>query len=163
PTRPTHRITQLIFEPSILTYPETLNTLQHSGNRHDAIRILDRIPITMLIADNDLALLDLSTYDDHTTNSLLIRNHRRILACHSLFDTFWSLALPAPSRGAPNLDPNTHRILALLASGATDTTIAEITGQSVRTIERRIHNLFTHLGATTRFQAGAQAARRGWI
>ena len=54
-------------------------------------------------------------------------------------------------------------ILTLLAAGASDATIARQSGISQRTVERRVRALMDQLGAGTRFQAGVQAARRGWL
>ena len=64
-------------------------------------------------------------------------------------------------RGLPTRRDQT--ILALLAAGAPDATIARQTGVSQRTVERRVRALMDRLGAGTRFQAGVQAARRGLI
>lgn len=50
-----------------------------------------------------------------------------------------------------------------LHAGLTDETIARQLGLGERTLRRRITGLTTRLGATSRFQAGAQAARRGWL
>jgi DNA-binding NarL/FixJ family response regulator len=60
-------------------------------------------------------------------------------------------------------DRRDRTILALMAAGATDATIARQTGISQRTVERRVRALMDQLGAGTRFQAGVQAARRGLI
>ncbi|MEW2115290.1 hypothetical protein AB0945_08880 [Streptomyces sp. NPDC005474] len=49
----------------------------------------------------------------------------------------------------------------LLASGLTDTAIARAQGWSVRTSQRRVQRLMCSLGASTRFQTGIEAARRG--
>ena len=41
-----------------------------------------------------------------------------------------------------------------------------IAGQTVisqRTVERKVRTMLEQLGASTRFQAGVQAARRGWL
>ncbi|WP_066039556.1 helix-turn-helix domain-containing protein [Herbiconiux solani] len=54
-------------------------------------------------------------------------------------------------------------ILALIASGLKDESIARQLGMSPRSLRRRSHELFVELGATNRFQAGAEAARRGWV
>ena len=61
------------------------------------------------------------------------------------------------------LDRQSHLILSLLAAGATDATIAARVGVSQRTVERKVRLLLDRLDATTRFQAGLQAARRGWL
>ncbi len=62
-----------------------------------------------------------------------------------------------------HLDRRDAHILTLLSDGRSDATIARQSGVSLRTVERRVHALMDKLGAKTRFQAGAQAARRGWI
>jgi DNA-binding NarL/FixJ family response regulator len=61
------------------------------------------------------------------------------------------------------LDRRDARILSLLSDGRSDSTIARESGISLRTVERRVRSLMDRLGAKTRFQAGVQAARRGWI
>jgi DNA-binding NarL/FixJ family response regulator len=56
-----------------------------------------------------------------------------------------------------------RKLLGLLATGATDATIAKQLGLSDRTVHRRIHALITRLGVSTRLQAGYEACRRGWL
>ncbi|WAC51253.1 hypothetical protein [Frigoribacterium sp. SL97] len=41
--------------------------------------------------------------------------------------------------------------------------IAGQLGISSRTLRRRLHALFDELGASNRFHAGVEAARRGWV
>ena len=48
-------------------------------------------------------------------------------------------------------------------TGATDDVIARQLGISPRTLRRRLHDLFDELGASNRFHAGVEAARRGWV
>ncbi|MEV8612990.1 LuxR C-terminal-related transcriptional regulator [Amycolatopsis sp. NPDC051373] len=50
-----------------------------------------------------------------------------------------------------------------MAAGATYTTIARRLDLSQRAILRHVTVLRRRLGATNLFQAGLQAARRGWI
>jgi DNA-binding NarL/FixJ family response regulator len=50
-----------------------------------------------------------------------------------------------------------------VAAGATDDVIARQLGISPRTLRRRLHDLFDELGASNRFHAGVEAARRGWV
>ena len=80
-----------------------------------------------------------------------------------LADTLWEMGIPTKCNASSGLDADTQRVLTYLAAGATDAGVARHTGQSVRTVERRTKRILTQLGATTRFQAGVQAARRGWI
>jgi DNA-binding NarL/FixJ family response regulator len=48
-------------------------------------------------------------------------------------------------------------------AGATDEVIARKLGIGLRTVRRRIASLMTELGVDTRFQAGVEAVRRGWL
>ena len=41
--------------------------------------------------------------------------------------------------------------------------VARTLGLSLRTVRRRVAALMTELGADSRFQAGVEAARRGWL
>jgi DNA-binding NarL/FixJ family response regulator len=54
-------------------------------------------------------------------------------------------------------------ILELLMLGTKDESIARQLGISLRTVRRRVAGLMDELGATTRFQAGLEAARRGLL
>jgi len=54
-------------------------------------------------------------------------------------------------------------LLGQLAGGAKDEQIARALGLSVRTVRRRVAELLEELGADSRFQAGVEAVRRGWI
>ena len=155
-------LVQMIYESSVLTYPNAGEVLQARAEAGETTRVIDRLPFTLLIADTTAALLDLTTYDSCGSGSLLIRERRMVVALAALADTFWGLALPT-SLGNTGLDSQTGYVLSLLAVGATDSAIAAQTGLSLRTIERRVKALLEQLGATTRFQAGVQAARRGWI
>ena len=54
-------------------------------------------------------------------------------------------------------------LLQQLAAGAQDEQIARRLGVSLRTVRRRGADLMSELGAESRFQAGVEAAKRGWI
>lgn len=61
------------------------------------------------------------------------------------------------------LSDRDRTIITLMAAGLTDEAIARRLRLSRRTVVRRITALLDRLGATTRFQAGVQAANRGWL
>ena len=54
-------------------------------------------------------------------------------------------------------------MLTLMAVGMKDDAIARQLGISPRTLRRRSQELLVELAAGNRFQAGVEAARRGWI
>ena len=66
----------------------------------------------------------------------------------------------APEPGGPVTD---RELVALLAAGAKDDVVARHLGTSTRTLSRRISELMDHLHVRTRFQAGVQAVRLGWL
>ncbi|WP_084724905.1 LuxR C-terminal-related transcriptional regulator [Streptacidiphilus melanogenes] len=56
-----------------------------------------------------------------------------------------------------------RELLALLAQGLTDATVAKRLNMSLRTERRMVAELMRRLGASGRFEAGVKAARRRWI
>jgi DNA-binding NarL/FixJ family response regulator len=78
-----------------------------------------------------------------------------------LFDQLWGQATPLRLAEPATVDPETT-LINLLASGMKDEAIARQLGVSGRTLRRRIAQVQEQLGATSRFQAGLQAGRRGW-
>ncbi|WP_409462525.1 BTAD domain-containing putative transcriptional regulator [Amycolatopsis sp. GA6-003] len=54
-------------------------------------------------------------------------------------------------------------ILRQLLSGATDLTASRRLGLSPRTFSRRVSELLDYLGVESRFQAGVEASKRGWV
>ena len=67
---------------------------------------------------------------------------------------------PAPATPEPDLR---RLLLTQLADGAKDEQIARTLGISLRTVRRRVAALMSDLGVDTRFPAGVEAVRRGWI
>jgi DNA-binding CsgD family transcriptional regulator len=68
-----------------------------------------------------------------------------------------------PATGSRELAAAQRELLKLLADGATDESVARHLGISLRTARRHVAALMTNLAATSRFQAGAEAAKRGWL
>ncbi|MEK2493626.1 LuxR C-terminal-related transcriptional regulator [Kitasatospora purpeofusca] len=127
-------------------------------------RTLDEPPLKLALGDDDLAIVTLPADNRAGVVSLLVRPSSLLGALASVFETLWRLAVPASTSGPGlQLDDRDRRILVLMASGATDDAIARRLGLGRRTVVRRVSVLLARLGATTRFQAGVQAARRGWL
>ena len=123
----------------------------------------------MALCDNRLALIPVSTYGPRADQaSYLIHPSSMLDALSELFETRWDKAVPLNQRAAPAHEEHVlteadRDLLGLLAAGTTDETIARTMGWSVRTVRRHIHRIMTMTGAETRFQAGMQASRRGWV
>ncbi|WP_274560762.1 LuxR C-terminal-related transcriptional regulator [Streptomyces spiramyceticus] len=61
----------------------------------------------------------------------------------------------------PVLNEQAREILRMLSAGHTDETASRQLGMSLRTYRRRVAELMTMLGATSRFQAGIRAREFG--
>ncbi|MGW2275085.1 helix-turn-helix domain-containing protein [Streptomyces yangpuensis] len=127
-------------------------------------RIGQRLPTGLVVVDRRTCLLPPPPSDDGGAagaalvfgDSLL---HRAALP---LFESLWARATPVGSPVSP-LGAEQRELLGLLASGLKDETIARRLGVHVHTARRRITRMLEELDADTRFQAGVQAAIRGWL
>ncbi|MFF7019660.1 LuxR C-terminal-related transcriptional regulator [Streptomyces klenkii] len=127
-------------------------------------RTLDDPPLKLAISDDELAVVTLAADARPGVVSLLIRPSSLFRALSNVFESLWRLAVPVSADGTgTQIDERDRQILTLMASGATDDAIARRLGLGRRTVVRRVSALLARLGATTRFQAGVQAARRGWL
>jgi DNA-binding CsgD family transcriptional regulator len=79
-----------------------------------------------------------------------------------LFDQYWQRAVTVPGLGAAGGDGD-RQLVEMLAAGAKDEQIARALGLSLRTVRRRVAALLADLGVRSRFQAGVEATRRGWL
>ncbi len=77
-----------------------------------------------------------------------------------LFEATWAACVGA-TPDTPTLDERS--LLERMAAGSTDEAIARRLGISDRQVRRRIANLLQRLGVSSRFAAGAEAVRRGWL
>ena len=102
-------------------------------------------------------------------NAYLVHPSSLLDALSELFEATWDRGVPlnhpsSPDGGeAGDLTGRDRDLLGLLAAGSTDQSIARTFGWSARTVHRHVHRLMALVGAETRFQAGLQAARRGWL
>ncbi|MFD9219662.1 DNA-binding response regulator [Streptomyces sp. NPDC060064] len=79
---------------------------------------------------------------------------------HATWETAADLADVRRTR-PPVLNDQAREILRMLSAGHTDETASRHLGMSVRTYRRRVAELMTTLGATSRFQAGIRAREFG--
>jgi DNA-binding NarL/FixJ family response regulator len=138
-------------------------------------RVLPWLPFKMALVDRRRAVMPLDM-DPPLTRGVLIKGSTMVVALVELFERLWREALPVrpelwsgdgpPEPGqeeAADLGPEDRKLLALLAAGLKDDAIARQLGTSPRSLRRRLRHLLDELNAETRFQAGAQASRRGLV
>ncbi|TCC29756.1 helix-turn-helix domain-containing protein [Kribbella sindirgiensis] len=130
-------------------------------------RVLPDVPAKLTIIDGAIAFVSMSARDTDVNRSLLIIRPSSLLsALVGMFELCWRNALPLhASVGAEDdrLEPIERRLLALLATGAADDTIARTLGISRRTFFRYLERLMNRTGASTRFQLALHAARENWL
>lgn len=126
-------------------------------------RSLPQVPFRMLIADSHAALIGRGPDE-----ALLIGPSLLLDVLVDGFESTWGLATPVdrPSlqpAAQPTVCEEDRQLLVVMAAGATDQAISRQLHISVRTVQRRVRALMDRLEAGTRFQAGMNAAKRGWI
>ncbi|WP_314251644.1 helix-turn-helix transcriptional regulator [Streptomyces kutzneri] len=127
-------------------------------------RIGQSLPTALVLVDRRTCLLPPPTGNDEGDDVAALAFGGRLLhrAALPLFESLWARATPLGSPGGP-LTADQRELLGLLASGLKDETIARRLGVHVHTVRRRITRMLEELDADTRFQAGVQAAIRGWL
>ncbi|MGW0821641.1 helix-turn-helix domain-containing protein [Streptomyces sp. NPDC002845] len=150
-----------VYAPEALeaaSLPEIRN-LTHHGEQ---ARVLPGLRVKLAISDRRLALLPLS-FDMGDVHAVVVRPSALLDALVDFFELCWQQAVPLHGDAADELGDEDRSLLALLAAGLKDDAIARRLGWSSRTMRRRMSALQARFGATSRFQAGAIAARRGWL
>jgi DNA-binding CsgD family transcriptional regulator len=141
-------------------FASTTRMIEHG---EDA-RVLADHPVKLLIGDDRIAVLVPEPARVGVEGSLVLHASGLLQAFAGLFETLWTLGVPvSAATPAGQLSEKDRRIITLMAAGLTDEAIARRLHLSRRTVVRRIAVLLDRLGATTRFQAGVQAANRGWL
>ncbi|MFI6848732.1 LuxR C-terminal-related transcriptional regulator [Kitasatospora sp. NPDC050467] len=110
----------------------------------------------MLVFDRSVALLQVQGDEDA---ALVVREHNIIDLMRSVFEQNWLQARPfsSPADRAGALvisDELQQAVVALLAEGLDDRSIARRLGMSERTCQRHIAQLMARIGARSRFQLG---------
>ncbi|MFF9052458.1 hypothetical protein ACF09Z_15050 [Streptomyces erythrochromogenes] len=127
-------------------------------------RIGPHLPTGLVLVDRRTCLLPTPPSDDAGADGAALVFGDSLLHCAALplFESLWARATPVGSPVSP-LSAEQGELLGLLASGLKDETIARRLGVHVHTARRRITRMLEELDADTRFQAGVQAAIRGWL
>lgn len=160
---------RVLHDRRAIARPGRLPAIVDTAVIGEEIRVGD-VPNKMWLSDNRVAMLPLWHDPVDLDNWLLVRDPVLLAALSALFELYWEQAVPldlglhyeqATTEDAPT--PRERELLSLLLSGLTDQEIAEHCRIHPRTANRWLADLLTRLGAGTRFQAGYQAVRRGWL
>ena len=129
------------------------------------VRATPTLPMRLLIVDQEIAIMPLNP-EVESAGAVIHRSPAVVALALAMFDSYWSRAteLFAPEdRDDAPLTPHEAEVLRLLAGGAKDEQVARLLGISLRTARRITANLSDRLDATSRFELGVAAAKRGWV
>ncbi|HEY8479372.1 MAG TPA: hypothetical protein VIL71_06020 [Spirillospora sp.] len=127
------------------------------------VRLIEEIPFRLAVFDRKMAMIPLDL-DVFYNGLLIIRDPTVVNALMGVHRTWWAAGDdPASDRDPRELPAHLAPVLTCLRDGISDQHAAARLRLSPRTYTRRVSELLTLLGVTSRFQAGAAAARRGWI
>jgi DNA-binding CsgD family transcriptional regulator len=153
-----------------LDLPGRLAAMQRLVLAGEQARVTADLPVKMFLADDSIGLIPLERPDraGSADSALVIHSSSLLDTLSALFEAIWATSVPVrfsdADPGAAEEDGDERRtLLGLLAVGLTDEAIGRQLGWHPRTVQRHVRRLMSELGAQTRFQAGLQAARRGWL
>jgi DNA-binding CsgD family transcriptional regulator/transposase-like protein len=151
--------------------PGTIHAIARYVSAGEQARFLTALPLKLATIDREFGYVPLTVSQPDIAQFMVVRPCSLLDALLYIFETLWEIATPitfgpdGPGEHDHSGEVATHdeRLLNLLATGMTDQAIARHLGLSYRTARRRIAALMAALGADSRFQAGVQANRNGWL
>ena len=157
---------RIVYETSVLEHDGIIDVLRIGARAGDEARAHTKLPIKMLVVDRSAALLPLAQHDS-TPVGVLLRESALLDAMCALFEYVWQTAIPLDLVNVTNggstaptvLDADERELLSLLLAGLSDEAIAMHHGQSVRTVQRKVHALMEAANVRTRIQLAWEAAR----
>lgn len=153
-----------IYERQALEMHDLRADLEMGLSLGEEARVVAVAPTKMILADSHLGLIPLHSTETTLDSAVIVHRSALLDSLGALFARLWEDAVPLSLPGQPasnEISIGDARLLALLATGLPDRSIAKQLGLSYRTFQRRLHRLMDELGAQTRFQAGLRAAARG--
>jgi sugar-specific transcriptional regulator TrmB/DNA-binding CsgD family transcriptional regulator len=155
---------RVVYSAEALAPLEKFGTVSALIQHGEQARTLPDLPLKLLIVDGRCGRVSLAS-DAYATESVaFIRQSGLLDALIALFEAYWERAHPIGAPGPPPaLTAEETKVLELLGAGFKDEAIARNLNTSMRTTSRRVLRIMELLRSSTRFQAGAQAVRRGWL
>jgi DNA-binding CsgD family transcriptional regulator len=154
-----------VYQDASRTDPPTLGYARWLTEEGGEVRTAPSVPVLMILVDGEVALLPWNTAQPNQ-GAVEVRVPAVVETLAEYFELLW--------RGADPLGTARHRDVAvegsvaqalvrLAATGLTDEAAARRLDVSTRTVRRMMAEIMTELGAASRFQAGVEAAQRGWL
>ena len=154
-----------VYLDSMRNDPTTLAYVRSMAAIGEECRTVPSLPMRLIVVDREIALVPLDPIDP-SLGALELRSRGVVTGLYALFEQVWATGTPItqiPSRDEHGLTPQEHSLLRLLADGHTDESAARNLAISLRSVQRMMNALTERLNAVSRFQAGTEATRRGWV
>ncbi|MBL1103591.1 helix-turn-helix transcriptional regulator [Streptomyces sp. 5-8] len=160
---------RVVVERAVLDLPHGLTELTAALGRDERVRVVDRVPTKLVVADRSLAMVPLTSRSAEPA-ALVVHASGLLELLAELFESVWREALPL-RLGASGVteeqpdgpDATDLEVLSLLLAGLTDASVAKQLDVGLRTVQRRVRRLMELAGVTTRMQLGWHAWERGWV
>ncbi|WP_432154567.1 LuxR C-terminal-related transcriptional regulator [Streptomyces tricolor] len=133
------------------------------------VRVAATVPLHMNIVDRAIVVLGAGPGPQGEGGDVILHSTPVARCFVRIFTHAWDLARPHTDRHAGRggagceLTAQEREVLALLATGAKDETIARRLACSDRTLRRLMNQIMEKLGTSSRFEAGVTAARLGLV
>ncbi|MEU1685446.1 helix-turn-helix transcriptional regulator [Micromonospora sp. NPDC005707] len=154
-----------VYQESFRNDPATLAHARWMASTGGQSRTAPTLPMRLVIVDRKTALVPIDP-EDSRRGALELHSPGVIAGLVALFEQVWQSATPFGEQGALDergLSPQENALLRLLAGGHTDESAARKMAISLRSVQRMMTSLTERLNAASRFQAGVQASRNGWV
>lgn len=154
-----------VYQDSSRTDPPTLAYARWLTEEGGEVRTAPSIPVLMVLIDREVALLPWQS-GVPSQGAIEVRVPAVVEALVEYFELLWRGADPLGSSRHRDVDPAasvSQELVRLAAAGLTDEATARRLDLSTRTVRRMMAEVMTELGAASRFQAGVEASRRGWL
>ncbi|MEV0036733.1 helix-turn-helix domain-containing protein [Streptomyces sp. NPDC050804] len=161
---------RVVIEREVLSLPAGISELSAALGRDEQVRVVERVPTKLVVADRTLAMVPL-TGPGAEPAVLVVHASGLLESLVGLFESVWREALPlrlgrdgaVTEGGVPGPDSTDLEILSLLLAGMTDASVAKQLDLGLRTVQRRVKGLMELSGVTTRLQLGWHAYEKGWV
>lgn len=130
------------------------------------VRTTDEVVDRIIIYDREVALIPEQVPKSSPPSAMVVREPNLVQFICRVFEHMWLNAVPFErdsSQPEPVADDVKQAIVRLMAKGYKDEMVARRLGMAVRTCRRHIAEIAEELDATSRFQAGVQAALAGLV
>ncbi|MEE1815061.1 helix-turn-helix domain-containing protein [Streptomyces sp. SP18ES09] len=155
-----------MYSRRVGTVPEMTQHLADRAALGVELRLSSVVPMNMVLADENFALLPTDPHDPDSP-AILARGPGLVRSYLALYEYCWQAAArygEEPGEpGGDGLSDQQRAALHMLASGIKDEQIARSLGVSLRTVSRLLSEVMQELGAASRFEAGVKAARLGLL